>query len=515
MQHVGLQNGGSFLVLNGGAWCDKTKKGSLVPMSDDFDLFGDDDSSAAPAGGATFFDDDDLGSDSPSSAGAPPPEPTISPEERVKYFLDLFGVNAAVQSTIRKGALPVAESVESLVKETSSWVNRFPPFDEKLSGDAGETMPSILVEHWRNLYSANFDTNYIASAQQLGFMLQYLNLGATWYQAMAAFGTDQALRILKNRKDFPSLALALNQAAQMDVSLVAHDYFEAAKQARSTMVQNLASAFERSISSEVDKVNDMATLVMKKHAQEMMERLAQMDFETVSMAAAAEEAAYSVDSIARNTAGLAGSLENVRNNVMETADAANEAAREALQTDNAMHGLLEVASHIGSIGATIDAIARQTRMLALNATIEAARAGEAGRGFAVVAQEIKKLSEQTSRATNDIATSVRGAVEATNQAVETIQKTVSAVNAIADVASHVCTDVVSQTNAIKDIASHVEEAASGARAVTTSVKSAIEALSISSAVAGTLNGAADQLATEAGHMREEVAQYLNGLRSMT
>jgi methyl-accepting chemotaxis protein len=65
-------------------------------------------------------------------------------------------------------------------------------------------------------------------------------------------------------------------------------------------------------------------------------------------------------------------------------------------------------NQIGSILATIEAIADQTNLLALNAAIEAARAGENGKGFAVVADEVRSLAEQSARATKEIANLIGG-----------------------------------------------------------------------------------------------------------
>ncbi|WP_198135373.1 methyl-accepting chemotaxis protein [Alkaliphilus metalliredigens] len=116
-------------------------------------------------------------------------------------------------------------------------------------------------------------------------------------------------------------------------------------------------------------------------------------------------------------------LKNEGSEIIKDLVEKTESNNEALQIINGVIiNTNESAQKIEVASQMIRSIAEQTNLLALNAAIEAARAGDAGRGFAVVAEEIRKLAENSSEFTQQIATITQELTAKTELTVSTMQE---------------------------------------------------------------------------------------------
>ncbi len=209
-----------------------------------------------------------------------------------------------------------------------------------------------------------------------------------------------------------------------------------------------------------------------------------------------------IDRIGAGSRKQAESVHKTSQVMEQMAQAIDDVARAA--THDAAERVRQLGEHsrqIGEIVQLISEIADQTNLLALNAAIEAARAGEHGKGFAVVADEVRKLAERSSRATQEIGglvaniqRGVQGSIDAMAAGTREVEAGAELAGSAGAALDEILTAMERTNQKAQGISAAAEEVAAGTSEVLRAVNEVSAVTEENTAAAAGMTAAGEQVA---------------------
>ncbi|MEL7472880.1 MAG: methyl-accepting chemotaxis protein, partial [Planctomycetota bacterium] len=272
-----------------------------------------------------------------------------------------------------------------------------------------------------------------------------------------------------------------------------------------------------------DSTNQVASASTEIAAssEELAAGMRQQEAKTGQVSAAVQQMAASVTEVAQKSddasqaAARAGEHASKGGEVVRsTIEEMNAIESEVGGASNVIGELGQRGEEIGAIISVINDIADQTNLLALNAAIEAARAGEHGRGFAVVADEVRKLAERTTNATDEVASSIKAIQDGTGAAVSGIEASTARVGNGVEMASGAGDALREIVDASEGLLTQVNGIAAAAQEQTTvsdEIARALEEINAvtaeSSEGANQASSAAADLSSQSERLREALSRF--------
>ena len=274
----------------------------------------------------------------------------------------------------------------------------------------------------------------------------------------------------------------------------------------------LANRFEMDVGGIISAVSEAAGTV-KATSTALVARANDTVEQAAKIGGNANDAAHAVEAVLGSTDHMTQAIREIDGRAQQSADTSRKALETVAQARGRIENLASNLGKIDEVAGLISDIAIRTNLLALNATIEAARAGEAGKGFAVVAAEVKKLSQQTSRATEEIGASIRVVASAMQDTRDAVVEIDTDVTEMRGIASAIAGAVQEQSASTEEISQSVARAASIVRELASRTNEIAEAARNSEAAASRMLSEADSLALHSRNLDNQTTSFVGTLRA--
>ena len=192
------------------------------------------------------------------------------------------------------------------------------------------------------------------------------------------------------------------------------------------ILSHISSMNERIAHQSDDVDRTVASISEISGSIQLVEQMIEMQSAGVVQASTAiKEMVENIRSVNQSVEQMAGAFTNLEQKAVDGASKQVAVNDRIAQIENESQMLQEANTSIANIAA-------KTNLLAMNAAIEAAHAGEAGKGFSVVADEIRKLSETSSKQSKTIGTQLQKIKESINSVVAASAQSSEAFNSVVD-----------------------------------------------------------------------------------